>query len=284
MKSKLTLLGIFVIVVLLAISSTFTLNAATNSLVAESITKDDWNYKSSTLDINVKAVQNGTGNDMITYYVADVKTSGTSSISTAFAKNTFGSNIVETTSAMAKANNAILAVNGDYYGFRNDGIIIRNGTSYRNNPVRDGLAIFKNGLLESFNEKSVTPDSLLAKGVQHTMSFGPILVKSGTVVTNFTNLPSDQGPTYLLKEHPRSGIGMIEQNHYVFIVVDGRSNGYSKGMTLADFAKTFGNLGCKEAYNLDGGLSATMYFNGRVVNKPGGRTAERSISDIVYVK
>lgn len=245
---------------------------------------DDWNYKSATTNISIKKVQKGTGSSMITYFVADVKLSGDSTILSAFARNTFGKNITETTSKMAKDNKAIFAVNGNYYGFRNDGIEIRNGKLYREVPVRDCLILYKNGLMETATEKNVSTSTLLANGALQVVSFGPILVKAENALTTFANIPSDQGPTYLLSAHPRTGIGMIEPNHFIFIVVDGRSTGYSAGMTMVDFAKTFKDLGCKEAYNLDGGLSATMYFNGRVVNMPGGKTTERAISDILYVK
>lgn len=68
-----------------------------------------------------------------------------------------------------------------------------------------------------------------------------------------------------------------------FVVVDGRSRGYSRGMTLNEFADLFVELGASEAYNLDGGGSSTMYFNGRVVNQPSGKEKERGVSDILYV-
>jgi len=76
---------------------------------------------------------------------------------------------------------------------------------------------------------------------------------------------------------------MIEAGHVVFIVVDGRSPGYSEGMTMTEFAELFRSLGCEVAYNLDGRGSATMYFNGSVVNDPLRRGDERGTSDILYV-
>nr|WP_258168848.1 phosphodiester glycosidase family protein [Paenibacillus sp. AR247] len=69
----------------------------------------------------------------------------------------------------------------------------------------------------------------------------------------------------------------------MFVVVDGRQQNYSRGMTLNEFANLFEDLGATEAYNLDGGGSSTMYFMGRVVNSPGGKGQERGVSDIIYV-
>lgn len=251
-----------------------------------SIQSDDWNYTSSHIAIHIKEVSTGEGRDKVTYFVADVKFKDISYLHTAFAKNKFGRNIVEDTSVIAKDHEAILAINGDYYGFRGDGVIIRNGTLYRDIPARIAAAIDKNGMLRSFDETETSSGALLEGGVVDTFSFGPALVKDGKVVvypgkvvvdTNFGNWPI-QG------NNPRTGIGMIDANHFVFIVVDGRMNGYSKGMTLTEFARVFEELGCVEAYNLDGGGSSTMYFMGRVVNNPLGKNKERGVSDIIYIK
>lgn len=76
---------------------------------------------------------------------------------------------------------------------------------------------------------------------------------------------------------------MITANHLVCIAADGRSNGYSRGVTMPEFATIFKDLGAQVAYNLDGGGSTTMYFNGAVVNDPLGRGQERGTSDILYI-
>lgn len=247
---------------------------------------DDMNYVDANKSIHIQKVVKGSGSNIVTYYVADVKINDDSTILSAFSNGSYSSSNYNNAkvSKMATNNNAIFAINGDYYSFRKNGIELRNGKLYRNVPARDCLIIYKNGLMETANESSVSTSSLLENGVQQILSFGPVLVNSGTALTTFTNVPSDQGPSYLLQAHPRTGIGMIEPNHFIFIVVDGRAAGYSaEGMTMVDFAKTFADLGCKVAYNLDGGGSSTMYFNGKVINKPLGTTTERLISDILYI-
>ncbi|MEC0090556.1 phosphodiester glycosidase family protein [Paenibacillus macquariensis] len=247
---------------------------------------DDSSYTSDDIQIKINEVQTGSGNDQITYYVADVVLKDTNTLQSAFANDSFGRNIIEKTSAIAANNDAIFAINGDYYGFRDDGVIIRNGTVYRDTPVRTALALFKDGTMKSFDEKELSSTSLLASGVTNTYSFGPTLIKDGTVIDNFDHLKIDTnfGNRSIQNSNPRTGIGMIAPNHYVFIVVDGRMTGYSKGMTLSEFAKVFANLGCTEAYNLDGGGSSTMYFMGRVVNSPLGKNKERGVSDILYIR
>jgi len=253
---------------------------------ATNVTSDDWNYKSDNVTINIEKVQTGQGKDLVTYFVADVQLSNASSLKSAFAKDVFGRNIVEKTSQIAADNKAVFAINGDYYGFRSDGVLIRNGVLYRDEPARVGAALFENGTMQTFDETDLAASSLLADGALHTLSFGPVLIKKGEVVEDFAKVSVDSnfGNRSIQGSNPRTGIGMISTNHYVFVVVDGRTENYSKGMTLSEFADVFADLGCTEAYNLDGGGSSTMYFMGRVVNNPLGKQDERSISDILYIK
>lgn len=260
--------------------------AANNSASdIEQVEQDDWNYSSEDTTIQISKVETGSGSDKITYYVADVQLEQADLLQSAFAKNAFGRNITENTSTIAAANNAIFAINGDYYGFRDDGVIIRNGTLYRDEPTRDALALLSDGTMKSYNEEQLSSSDLLAEGVTQTYSFGPILVKDGTVVDDFDKVVIDTnfGNRSIQGSNPRTGIGMIAPNHYVFIVVDGRNENYSKGMTLSEFAQVFKDLGATEAYNLDGGGSSTMYFMGRVVNNPQGKQQERGVSDILYI-
>ncbi|WP_246096554.1 phosphodiester glycosidase family protein [Paenibacillus sinopodophylli] len=247
--------------------------------------QDDWNYSSADTSIHIEKVETGSGEDKITYFVADVQLTQASLLQSAFAKNAFGRNITENTSTIADANNAILAINGDYYGFRSDGVIIRNGTIYRDEPVRDALALLSDGTMRSYNEEQVSSSELLAMGVTQTYSFGPTLVADGEITDDFDKVVIDTnfGNRSIQGSNPRTGIGMIAPNHYVFVVVDGRKDNYSKGMTLTEFAQVFKELGATEAYNLDGGGSSTMYFMGRVVNNPQGRQQERGVSDILYI-
>lgn len=248
-------------------------------------TADDWNYTSDSVAITINKVTSGTGKNTITYYTADVTLKDSSSLKSAFADNQFGQNIIEYTSEIANANNAIFAINGDYYGFRDDGIVIRNGKIFRNLPARTGLAFYTEGLMKIYDETQTTAEELVAEGVTQTLSFGPALVEDGKAVTGLGTVEIDTnfGNHSIQGSNPRTGIGLMGPNHYMFVVVDGRSSGYSKGMTLDEFADLFVSLGCMEAYNLDGGGSSTMYFMGRVVNNPLGKNKERGVSDILYI-
>ena len=88
-----------------------------------------------------------------------------------------------------------------------------------------------------------------------------------------------------MADNPRTAIGIIDDLHYVFVVSDGRTD-ESEGLSLYELAEFMQSLGVKTAYNLDGGGSSTMVFNGEVINNPttnGNSIKERSVSDIVYI-
>jgi exopolysaccharide biosynthesis protein len=82
---------------------------------------------------------------------------------------------------------------------------------------------------------------------------------------------------------PRTAIGVIGPNQLVFVVVDGRAAGYSTGVTMPQLGQIMLDLGATTAYNIDGGGSSTMYFNGSLVNNPLGKNQERGTSDILYL-
>jgi exopolysaccharide biosynthesis protein len=252
---------------------------------SELVIADDWNYQSAAVSIAIQKVSTGSGNNAVTYFVADVMLSDATWLRNAFAKNSFGRNIIEYTSQIAADNNAIFAINGDYYGFRSDGIVIRNGTIYRDSPARIGLAFYKDGAMKIYNETQTSAQELLKEGVWNTLSFGPTLIENSAVASNlgYVEVDTNFGNHPIQGVQPRTGIGIIDNNHFVFVVVDGRSRGYSRGVSLTEFAQIFKDLGCSDAYNLDGGGSSTMYFMGRVVNNPLGQNKERGTSDILYI-
>ena len=235
--------------------------------------------------IEISTVVTGSGDDTVTYYVADVTLSDATQLLAGFADNAYGTNIVQNTSDIAEFYDAMLAINGDYYGFRDSGIMIRNGVIYRDDGVRTGLVLFTDGTMAVYDETTTTAEELLADGAWQTWSFGPALVDDGTVLDGIEEVEVDTniGNHSIQGEQPRTAIGMISANHFVFVVVDGRSTGYSKGVTMTELAQIMVDLGATVAYNLDGGGSSTMYADGGLVNDPLGKGQERGTSDIIYI-
>lgn len=217
--------------------------------------------------------------DNTAVYIADIQISDVSYLKTALANGVYGRNIKETTSAMAESNNAVFAINGDYYGFRNDGYVIRNGVLYRDiSGDNEDLVIDGDGNFSIINEGDTTAQSLMDAGAWQVLSFGPALVDNGEITVTASSEVAQSKSS-----NPRTAIGQVSALHYIVIVSDGRTS-ESAGLTLLELAQLFKERGCSVAYNLDGGGSATMWFNGRVVNIPtdGRSFGERSVSDIVY--
>lgn len=216
-------------------------------------------------------------------YIADVTVSDVSFLRAGLANGVFGRNIKETTSDIAKENNAIFAINGDFYGFRDSGPVIRNGVLYRSNKrsgSNDVLAVYNDGSFVTMKEENVDAQNLLDSGVLQLFSFGPTLVDNGQI-----SVSANQEVEQSMNSNPRTAIGMISPLHYVFVVSDGRTS-ESAGLSLAQLAAVMQDAGCQCAYNLDGGGSSTMWFMGDVVNNPttnGNGISERKVSDIVYI-
>ncbi|WP_308578582.1 phosphodiester glycosidase family protein [uncultured Oribacterium sp.] len=214
-------------------------------------------------------------------YVADVEVTDGTSILSAFANNTYGRNITDTTSDMAEENNAVLAINGDYYGARQSGYVIRNGVVYRNQGSNgEDMVISKDGSLSFISESDTTTDSLLQKQAWQVLSFGPVLVENGQVAVS-----ENDEVGMAMVSNPRTAIGTVAKNHYLFVVSDGRTS-ESAGLSLYELANFMKSLGATNVYNLDGGGSSTMVFQGEVVNNPttnGNKISERAVSDILYI-
>ncbi len=210
-------------------------------------------------------------------YIADVVVSDISYLQTALANNQYGRNIKETTSTIAENNNAILAINGDFYGFRDYGFVIRNGILYRENGSGEALVINKDGTFKIVDESSTSATDLLNNNAWQALSFGPGLIDNSEIIVGV-----NEEVGQAMNSNPRTAIGMISPLHYVFIVSDGRTS-QSEGLTLYELAEVMKDLGVSVGYNLDGGGSSTMYFNGNVVNNPVSNSGERKVSDIVYI-
>ena len=215
-------------------------------------------------------------------YVAEVTLSSSKALEAAFAKDVYGKNVTETTSDIAEDVGAILAINGDYYGSQESGYVIRNGVLYRETAAknRQDLVIYEDGTFDIIQESEVTAQQLLADGAVQVLSFGPALIEDGAIAVSEN---TEVGKA--MASNPRTAIGITQAGHYLFIVSDGRTN-ESEGLTLYQLAEFAKGLGAKTVYNLDGGGSSTLYFNGEVVNNPttnGKHVTERKVSDIVYI-
>lgn len=254
-------------------------SSSTASTETGEVTQTDTSYKDDNISVNIETLRKSD----TTVYVADIQVSSSEYLKTALAQNTYGTNITDTTSSIASTNNAIFAINGDYYGANETGYVIKNGVLYRD-TIRssdyEDLVQYSDGIFGVISEEEQTAQELLDSGVINTFTFGPTLVKDGEIAVSTSD---EVGRA--MSDNPRTAIGIIDENHYIIIVSDGRTD-ESSGLTLYEMAELMQSYGVKLAYNLDGGGSSTMYFNGKVVNNPttnGNTIQERAVSDIVYI-
>ncbi len=217
-----------------------------------------------------------------TVYVADVRLSSAEYLKTALAENTYGRNVTDTTSNIAGAVDAVLAINGDFYGTQQKGFVIRGGVLYRSTAKKgaEDLVIYSDGSFGIIRESDITAQELLDSGAQDVLSFGPALVENGEISVSVNDEVGRARAS-----NPRTAIAVIDELHYLFVVSDGRTS-ESEGLSLYELAAYLQSRGAQTAYNLDGGGSSTMVFNGEVVNNPtsGRSIKERSVSDIVYIR
>lgn len=242
------------------------------------ITMTDTSYSDDHIHISITEYREYDSN----IYVADVTLSSADYLQTALAQGAFGRNVTGTTSEIAEENQAILAINGDYYGVQENGYVLRNGILYRDTASRnqEDLVIYGDGSFEIITEGDISAEALLQNGAVQVLSFGPALVENGEI-----SVSQNDEVGKAKSSNPRTAIAVVDGLHYLFIVSDGRTD-ESAGLSLYELAEFSKGLGAETVYNLDGGGSSTMYFNGEIINNPttdGRRIRERSVSDIVYI-
>lgn len=233
-----------------------------------------WVYEDASVRIDIER-QQPLKNVVATVAVITAKTDEPV-VHTAFAEGMFSQNVRARTRDIAASVDAIFAINGDYCGYRSNGVIVREGTLYRDNPTRDAMCLFADGSLRVMDEDEMDAEALIEQGLTDSWSFGPVLVRDGVLPDSFD--------TDVTPANPRTAFGQRADGSYVAVVVDGRLSGYSDGMTIEELAQYMLDLGCVNAYNLDGGMTSCMYFNGNVISTPcGTANKERTVSDILYI-
>lgn len=203
----------------------------------------------------------------IAYTLADVYVGEITCLQTAFAKDTYGVGYQEKLTDLSRRNQAIFSVNGDSYNnnrHQDNGTIIRNGCIYRDAATDMETCVLNwDGTMKIYQPEELNTQTLIETGAYQSWIFGPSLLdENGNAKTDFLTW------SYIRESHPRTAIGYYEPGHYCFVVVDGRQKDYSRGMFLEELSQLFAQLGCKAAYNLDGGNCSFMTYQGDVVSHP----------------
>ena len=215
-------------------------------------------------------------------HFADIRIGMAENLRTVLADNKFGT-VREDPVSMANRVNAIIAINGDYYGNSSEayGAIIRNGVLYNKKPDNpDVFVMYYDGTMRAFEKGNFDADTAMQDGAYQSWDFGPSLLSADG--TPYTNVDFAR-KTNLNPPNPRTVIGYFGPGHYCFFTVNGRGgDGTSVGLRMEDLAKILSDLGCKAAYNLDGGATSAMVFRGKVINSPCNGDP-RACSDLIAI-
>lgn len=185
-------------------------------------------------------------------------------------------------SEIVKNNNAIAGINAG--GFADEGGIgsgnILCDATIINKKLLYGNKASKYSLIGLSSDKKLvlgkyTYQQALNAGIESAVEFGPYIIVNGK--NQITNASSGG-------IHPRMAIGQKKDGTFIFVVVDGRQPGYSIGTNLLELQNIFNKYDAYNAANLDGGSSATMYYNGKVVNKTSTPMGERYLPNAFIVK
>jgi len=176
-------------------------------------------------------------------------------------------------------NNAIVAINGDFYPQRKGNLIIRQATKLQDGTATDldMLFIDFNGDFHLYHNYEVNQGIEEMKcNTYQAFSFGPALIIDGEIPDDLNDPDYDFGAAYI---NPRTAIGQIGPLEYLLVVVDGRTDA-SPGVNVQTLAEYMLSKGCKQAFNLDGGGTSYMFFQNRIYNLTSG--GHRSMYDIIY--
>ena len=238
----------------------------------EQVTEDreggHWAYSSDVLSIQIErrhktvTAENGDEKPLV-YYVAHIYERTYNSYRSGFGDGgRISPTKLEKPAAITRRDRAVFAITGDNITQQEPelkGAILRGGRVFNDRGGEAVMAINDDLSIKVYLRGEINATELMEMGVRETYSFGPWLMKDGEANPDVARFRVN-------RINPRVGLGMIEPGHLVAIVVDGRQDRYSYGLTLPEFRDMFVEEGCVEAYNLDGGCSTGMIFMGEHLN------------------
>lgn len=235
-----------------------------------------WYLDETILAINWKEVIKGS-----VYTFTEVKIAHPSQFRRYLAGDAFSSPKQYTPSSMAASVNAVAAMNGDFYKFRNMGIVVYKGELYRaQGDLLDTCFVDSNGDMHFVRRGELTGGQEIRQYIEEndikfSLAFGPVLIEDGELVA-----PQTYRIGEINNRYTRSAICQLGPCHYLMIA-SSAENGYESVPTISNFADTLYKMGIPNAYTLDGGQTATIIMNDKVINRV-VHNAERTVSDIIY--
>lgn len=219
--------------------------------------------------------------DNVVYTISEVKIAHPTQFRRFLADGQYGSDKQYLTTEMASSVNAVVASAGDFYKYRQEGIIVYNGEVKRiNSDQVDTCGINEEGELVfmyrgQFQNAEEAQQYVDENGIRFTLAFGPILVD------NFERCePADYVLGEVNQNYSRAALCQMGDLHYLFITVNGEGTHYNYP-NIHTFAQRVWEFGCEKAYTIDGGQTATIVVNDQLINNV-NYGSQRQISDIVY--
>jgi exopolysaccharide biosynthesis protein len=186
----------------------------------------------------------------------------------------------EKTSEAAKRTDAVLALNGGGFATTQDGLLYPMGITVVDGEIKtfyrtDLSFIGFDGQGKLVGGEITTREQVKQLGVTQGATFVPTLLKDGKKMP----IPKK----WQNKKEPRTLIGHFSNGDLLFIVIDGRQEGYSNGVTLEEAQKKLIEFNVRDAYNLDGGGSSAFYYDGKILNSPSDGKERRLASNFVIL-
>ena len=213
-------------------------------------------------------------------YMAKVRLHNANALKMVLAGDKLGT-MGETTSAAAKRTGGVLAVNAGGF-FVHEGSLLPIGITVIDGEIISFETYEPDWRFIGFNRSGHlvggridTKEQLAELDVLHGCSFLPTLLKDGKKQP----IPGEWANT----RHPRTLIGHFVNEDLLFIVIDGRREGWSMGVTLEEAQDKLLEFKVRDAYNLDGGGSSTFYYNGKVLNRPSDGKERNVLTNIVVL-
>lgn len=212
-------------------------------------------------------------------YMAKVKLHNLQALKMVLAGDTVKSK-GETTSAAAKRTGAALAINAGGF-FAHEGHLVPLGATVIDGEIVD-FSNIEDLSFVGFNRSGQliggrieTKEQIMAMDILHGASFLPTLLQGGQKQA----IPAAWAHT----RQPRTLIGHFDNGDLLFIVIDGRRQGWSNGVTLEEAQEKLLAFKVRDAYNLDGGGSSTFYYDGKVLNRPSDGVERRVVTNLVVL-
>ena len=245
--------------------------------VASAFGADGMSYDDGTISITIEKDVVGVTN----VYFAYVKLTDVSQLRTALAAP-YPSKTTRPVNVMAAEQQAVLAINGDFFSYHNKGVVVRSGQILRQQPesTRDTLIIDDSGDFVILTKNTVAEwkDYLEnGTGCREAFCFGPALIIDGEVQTF---RPGDKVSCGAPTPAQRMVFCQMDTLSYMIFVCEGPEQDKKAGLTMNEVVEQLVARGVKHAYNLDGGNSATLMLGDQRINAPEHKF--RQVGDMIY--